>query len=115
MSTVRTTLTTTTNPLVLVALVWALVWGFGATQVVLPADSGTGPDSGAASALADVDADTLWQSSWSERFPGCVALALWPSDARPVAVLTRGSDGEVAKVDPSSVPQADHRVVGACR
>jgi hypothetical protein len=115
MSTVRTTITTTTNPLVLVALVWALVWGFGATQLALPAESGPGPDSGAASALADVDTDALWQSSWSERFPGCVALALWPHDERAVAVLTRGPGGAVVRSAPSSGVQPGHQVVGACR
>lgn len=113
MHTVRSTLTTTTNPLVLVVLVWALLWGFGATQVALPTGPAAPPEGSATSALADVDAQALWQASWSEQFPGCVARALWPQDERPVALLTRGPDGEVARVAPRA--SRSGQVVGVCR
>lgn len=114
MHTVRTTLTTTANPLALVVLVWALVWGFGATQVTtVPAGPDAAQGDSAAGSLGAVESDTLWQSSWSERFPGCVALALWPRDERPVALVTRGAGGEVARVSPEA--RSLDRVVGACR
>ena len=113
MHTVRSTLTATTNPLVLVVLVWALLWGFGAGQVALPTGPATMPEGSATSTLADVDAEALWQASWSEQFPGCVARALWPQDERPVAMLTRGPDGEVARVAPTAAPSGE--VVGVCR
>lgn len=112
---VRTTLATTTNPLVLVAVVWTLLWGYGATQVAMPGDAslhGHGADS---RVLSELEADRVWESSWSQRFPGCVALALWPQHETPVALVTRSPVGEIAKVAPTASDQQPGRVVGACR
>jgi hypothetical protein len=112
---VRTTLTSTTNPLVLVVLVWALLWGYGATQVAMPGDGHPHGHGAEARVLAELEADTVWESTWSQRFPGCVALALWPQHESPVALVTRTSDGRVDKVAPAAVEQQPGRVVGACR
>ena len=109
MQTRRSTLSTTTNPLVLVTVVWALLWGFGATQteLVTPERSPAG--------IASVDGETVWEESWSARYPGCVALALWPQDEQPVAVVTRADDGTVARVPADRLGRTQGRVVGACR
>ena len=109
MPTPRGTLSTTTNPLVLVMLTWALLWGFGATQASLVA-----PDR-RTEEIVSLEGDTVWQESWSARFPGCVALALWPQEEEPVAVVTRAQDGDVARIAPYRVGRTDGRVVGACR
>jgi hypothetical protein len=80
-----------------------------ATSRVLPPD----PDEGA---VVDVGAP-LWREGWSERFPGCVAMVLWPQGERPVALVTRSPDGGVHRVPVGSdrrVPLGD-RAVGACR
>lgn len=105
----RTVLTTTTNPLVLVVVTWALLWGFGATQVQTPFPHQPSERSGV------VGTDAGWEDAWSRRFPGCVALPLWPRDERPVAVVTRDLQGEVARRSPGSVVPPGSRVVGACR
>ena len=63
------------------------------------------------------DGTRLWNASWSERFPGCVAVVLWPAGERPVALVTRSSDGTMNRLEVGSarrVPLGD-RVVGACR
>src|SRR5688572_4791438 len=39
---------------------------------------------------------TVWKAAYSERYPGCVANALWPPGEAPVAVVTRTPDGRVA-------------------
>lgn len=103
----RTALGTTTNPLVVVVVTWALLWGHGTGLV--PAPSLQRPSQDAAAALAD----PVWESSWSRRFPGCVALALWPQDERPVALVTRSPDGVITR-EPPRRPNAGP-VVGACR
>lgn len=107
---------TTASPLVLVVLLWGLLWGIGAQQLESigpggPADLGT--------RVTGIASEDVWQASWSERFPGCVALALWPQDEQPRAVVTRGSGGDVARVAPEAAADAGQRghvrVVGACR
>ncbi len=105
----RSTLSTTTNPLVLVMVTWALLWGFGATQtaLVVPEESTSG--------IGSLEAETVWDESWSARFPGCVALALWPQDEQPVAVVTRTADGTVSRVAADELGRTEGRVVGACR
>jgi hypothetical protein len=63
------------------------------------------------------DGSRLWSASWSERFPGCVAVVLWPEGERPVALVARSPDGAVNRLEVGSarrVPLGD-RVVGACR
>jgi hypothetical protein len=64
---------------------------------------------------------TLWRTSYSERYPGCVPSVLWPADEQPVAVVTRTPDGRIDRV----ALDADQRLVralpaaaetiGACR
>ena len=109
MHTPRSTLATTTNPLVLVTVTWALLWGFGAgqTALVAPGESASG--------IASLGDQTVWEESWSARYPGCVSLALWPQDEQPVAVVTRTSDGTVSRVAADRVARTEGRVVGACR
>jgi hypothetical protein len=61
-----------------------------------------------------------WKESWSERYPGCVSVLLWPQDERPVAVVARRPDGSVTRLTVrgprpfDSVPSGV-RAVGACR
>ncbi len=111
---VRDTLTTTANPLVLVALTWALLWGYGASQVPMTLDHPGAHADRAAGAASGFASESVWDESWSERYPGCVALALWPTDEKPVALVVRAVGGGVARVSPAAV-QAPGRVVGACR
>jgi hypothetical protein len=106
----RTTLTTTTNPLVLVLLTWTLLWGFGVAHL----SSAYSPQRPSEAAAA-TQADAMWEARWSERFPGCVALALWPHDEQPVAVVTLARDGSVARLPPHGSAPMGARVVGACR
>ena len=110
---VRSTLSTTTNPLVLVALTWALLWGYGATQVPLSLDSPASHAEQASEAARGYGAETVWEESWSERYPECVALALWPADEQPAALLAR--DGADVTRVPTAAPPAGAQVVGACR
>lgn len=109
MHTPRSTLSTTTNPVVLVTLTCALLWGFGATQasLVTPQRSTEG--------IGALEGQAVWEESWSARFPGCVALALWPRDERPVAVVTRTADGTVSRVAADGLGRTEGRAVGACR
>ncbi len=110
------TLPTTTSPLVLVVLLWGLLWGIGAQQLAPLGPAQTSP---LHDRVAGVATEELWQPAWSERYPGCVALALWPQDEQPLAVLTRSRGGDVARVAPEAAASADRRpdvrVVGACR
>ena len=105
------TLPTTASPLVLVVLLWGLLWGIGAQQLE-PVGPGAADLDGE---VAGVVAADVWRQSWSQRYPGCVALALWPHDERPVAVVTRRPDGDIARTTPEDAARADQRVVGACR
>ena len=70
-----------------------------------------------------VDRDPVWRASYSRRFPGCVALVLWPQREIPRALLVRDRAGTVAAM---TVREAavrlrtadrsdDVRAVGACR
>ena len=110
---VRSTLSTTTNPLVLVALTWALLWGYGATQVPLSLDPPVSHAEQASEAARGYGAEAVWEESWSERHPGCVALALWPADEQPTALLARDG-GDVTRIPTAGAP-AGGEVVGACR
>ena len=114
MHAVRSTLSTTTNPLVLVALTWALLWGYGATQVPLSLDSPASHAEQASEAARGYGAEAVWEESWSQRHPGCVALALWPADEQPAALLARDG-GDVTRIPADSTPAAGAQVVGACR
>ena len=63
----------------------------------------------------------VWDASYSERYPGCVASVLWPSNEEPVAVVVQAPDGTVERVmlDPrrqalQQLP-AGTTTIGACR
>ncbi len=115
MTSVRTAVSTTTNPLVLVVLTWALLWGFGAGQLPLGAGAPSTAVERPTSAWADVDADAVWSESYSARFPGCVALVLWPAEERPRALIVRQGDGRVRQVAPEAIEHTTGNVIGACR
>ncbi len=60
-----------------------------------------------------------WRASYSRRFPGCVALLLWPRDEQPRALVVRAPDGrlELLSVREAALT-AGHgrfRTLGACR
>ena len=102
-------------------LVQACFTSLGVAAVVaLSAVVPSSPPSDSAHRLSDSPADVsdrLWSASWSQRFPGCVAMVLWPQGERPVALVTRSPDGTVHRLAVGSagrVPSGD-RVVGACR
>jgi hypothetical protein len=63
----------------------------------------------------------VWQASYSERYPGCVASVLWPAAEQPVAVVVRAPDGAVEKValDPRRQSLQElapgTTAIGACR
>ena len=89
-----------------------------AVAAVVAASAVTGPP---APRVGPSDTDAvgapLWRESWSARFPGCVAMVLWPRGERPVALVARSPDGAVHRVDVGSerrVPVGD-KAVGACR
>jgi hypothetical protein len=97
-------LVTRTDGLLLVLVVWALLWSVGAGQSVSVADR-----------IRADDVGVVWAESYSRQFPGCVALALWPPDEKPVAVVTRASDGEVTRLEPHAPAHTWGHVIGACR
>lgn len=60
----------------------------------------------------------LWLDSYSQAYPGCVPLVLWPVQETPVALVTRGIDGVTHRVgwDTLSASGAlDAQAIGACR
>src|SRR3954454_6526041 len=67
-----------------------------------------------------LDGAVPWKASWSERYPGCVSVLLWPREERPVAVVARRPDGSITRVTVrgprafAAVPEGA-RAVGACR
>jgi hypothetical protein len=69
----------------------------------------------------DQQRPTVWDAGYSERYPGCVASALWPAGETPVAVVTRTAQGRVARVAvddqrrPLAPLPAGARTIGACR
>jgi hypothetical protein len=71
---------------------------------------------------AAADQATSWRASYSRRFPGCVALVLWPRRERPAGVLVR-EHGTLAvmtlreAVVRLRLADSPHEVemVGACR
>ena len=86
------------------------------SSVAPPPDVSPEP-SGRTVAAVPGDGARLWSDGWSERFPGCVAVVLWPEGERPVALVTRSPDGAMNRLEVGSarrVPLGD-RVVGACR
>lgn len=114
MSSVRDTLATTTNPLVAVGLTWALVWAYAASVMPMTLDRPGAPSEQAAGAARGLGVEQVWDESWSERYPGCVALALWPGDERPVALVTRTAHGDVTRVS-AGASVSPGQVLGACR
>lgn len=78
-----------------------------------------GAHAGSVSArLADSDLPA-WESRYSERYPGCVSMPLWPLGEEPVALVTRTPEGTVDRVPLGGVQLdgADSRAnaIGACR
>jgi len=63
---------------------------------------------------APIHAAPVWKDSYSRRFPGCVALVLWPADQQPVAYVTRTADGAVSRVR-AGLAVASGSTIGACR
>ena len=63
----------------------------------------------------------VWDASYSERYPGCVASVLWPSTEEPVAVLVQAPDGTVERVTLDARRQSLQQLapgtttIGACR
>src|SRR3954451_1540148 len=55
-----------------------------------------------------------WKDSYSRRFPGCVALVLWPAGQLPVAYVTRTADGAVSRVSAGHGGPSGS-TTGACR
>ena len=63
-----------------------------------------------------------WRSSYSRRFPGCVAAVLWPGRDTPRSVVVRWDSGAVERVDLgvalrralSGSRADDARIIGAC-
>ena len=59
---------------------------------------------------------SVWEESYSERYPGCVAAVLWPRDEQPVAIVTRTPGGHVDRVPVGAGPLPSTAVtIGACR
>ncbi len=60
-----------------------------------------------------------WEVAYSDRYPGCVSMPLWPLGERPVALVTRTPDGMVDRVPLASLydgAAAGHSyAIGACR
>jgi hypothetical protein len=110
-------LVTRTDGLLLVLVVWALLWSVGAGQSLSGADgaSGTEVNRALSDQIRADDGGVVWAESYSRQFPGCVALALWPPDEKPVAVVTRASDGEVTRLEPHAPAHTWGHVIGACR
>ena len=63
----------------------------------------------------------LWETAYSERYPGCVSMVLWPLDEVPVALVTRTPAGDVSRVPLDEVdraplsPWGQAHAIGACR
>ena len=63
------------------------------------------------------EGQSVWKEEYSRRYPGCVSMALWPSEESPVAFVTRGPEGQVSRVEVSRsfrLPPA-WQAIGACR
>lgn len=92
----------------------AVLSAAGATELPTTAGGAADPEPDGA---VEEPGTALWQESWSERYPGCVALVLWPDGERPVALVTRSPDGGLHRVPVGTgrrVPSGD-LAVGACR
>lgn len=68
-----------------------------------------------------VSGQPLWETAYSERYPGCVSMVLWPLDEVPVALVTRTPAGDVSLVPLGEVdraplsPLGQAHAIGACR
>lgn len=56
-----------------------------------------------------------WKQSYSERYPGCVSVAVWPAEERPVAVIAQSPDGDVERIPTGAATARSGRIIGACR
>lgn len=64
----------------------------------------------------DEHVQPAWRADWSRRFPGCVAMMLWPRGETPRALVVRDARGRLVRVaGPHAVPGAGSSAVGACR
>lgn len=67
------------------------------------------------------DPARVWHASYSRRYPGCVALVLWPRGELPTALVVRDRTGAIARVSVREAAvrlrSAEHTdvIVGACR
>ncbi len=62
----------------------------------------------------------LWEATYSEKFPGCVATVLWPAAEKPIALLIIDAAGRmemVSREEARTLAAAGNlaRTVGACR
>ncbi len=68
-------------------------------------------------------AHPVWKESYSRRFPGCVAVLLWPPQEVPRALVVRNRDGALVQMPVgeatvrvrSAAVGDDVRTVGVCR
>ena len=100
-----------------VGLAFAMLGGvvvLGPDATTAPVEAGTQPGDGQ-------PGRALWETSYSERYPGCVSMVLWPLDEVPVALVTRTPAGAVTRVPLDEVDRAPLSMVGrahaigACR
>lgn len=100
-----------------VSLVFALLGGV----LVVGADEPTAGPAPGASRVDVPPVPPLWETDYSERYPGCVSLVLWPLDEVPVALVTRSRTGAVSRVPLDEVDRAPlspvgrAHAIGACR
>lgn len=99
----------------------SVVFALLGAVVVVGADepvAGTAPGATRVEAPASLP---LWETAYSERYPGCVSLVLWPLDEVPVALVTRSRNGAVSRVPLDEVDRAPlspvgrEHTIGACR
>ena len=61
----------------------------------------------------------VWREAWSRRFPGCVAVLLWPRDEAPRALVVRDGRARLTEVPVRQAllrsGEPGRRVVGVCR
>jgi hypothetical protein len=98
---------------VLLVVAIALIIGLGHRE--------TASDTRASAALAA--ADQSWHGDYSDRFPGCVAEVLWPTDEMPAALVVEFRNGSVRRLSlaefrsraTGGASSEGQQVIGACR
>ena len=101
------------------SVMFVLFAGMAVVRAEAPvADPGAHPDGAHA---GPVSGPPLWETAYSERYPGCVSMVLWPLDEVPVALVTRTPGGDVSRVPLDEVDRAPlspvgrAHAIGACR